>query len=130
MGKEAVNYCVDSDILIDYTRGREAAKAFLKEQVDRAPVYISVVSVAELASGTEMRNDRKRREVMNFLGSFHIIPLDTGIAIFAGELRRDLGRPLIDMTIAATACEYHLTLATRNEKHFRGIDLLDTHKPY
>ena len=72
-GIVSVGYCIDSDILIDYTRGKESAKIFLKEQVEKAPVYISVVSVAELASGSEMRDTRKRKEVMNFLGSFNII---------------------------------------------------------
>ena len=131
MGEETLRYCIDSDVLIDYLRGREEAKQFLAAEFQRAPMVISALSVAELASGEEMKDAAGKRQLLtHFLSGFQIIPLDTSLALWAGKLRRQLGRPLVDMAIAATALEYQLTLVTRNIKHFNSIESLPIHKPY
>lgn len=114
-------YCVDSDILIDYLRGIENARTFLREAYREATLYISAVSVVEIYAGKETLNETKRVHIEHFLRAFEVIPMDTRLARTAGELRRDHGQPFADMIVAATAHEYKLQLATRNIKHFETL---------
>lgn len=114
-------YCIDSDILIDYLRGIEEARAFLLEASKEATLYISVVSIVELYAGKETKQEEKRKRIERFLKDFVVIHLDESLAQVAGEFRRDYGKPFADMIIAASAHVYHLRLATRNIKHFEAL---------
>ena len=42
---------VDTDILINFLRGRETARGFLSLLVNEATLYCSVITVAEIFSG-------------------------------------------------------------------------------
>lgn len=114
-------YCVDSDILIDYLRGVEHARAFFAEASKEATLYISVASIVELYAGKETKNEEKRKRIEEFLKNFVVIPLDESVARVAGEFRRDYGKPFADMIVAASAYVYNLLLATRNIKHFEIV---------
>lgn len=124
------DYLIDSDILIDYLRGFENARTFLIHASQEVLVYISVVSVVEIYSGKETKEEAKRERIDRFLDNFEIIWLDPILAKYAGELRRDYQEPFADMIVAATALHYNLQLATRNTKHFEGIKALRVISPY
>ncbi|MBI4137703.1 MAG: type II toxin-antitoxin system VapC family toxin [Candidatus Sungbacteria bacterium] len=121
---------VDSDILIDYLRGRQNAREFLVSVGARYRLFISVVSIAETYAGRETRDPEKKDQLQAFLDNFHVIDFDRALAKKAGELRRDYGGPFADMIIAASALAHNLILATRNLKHYRGIGGLRVFAPY
>ncbi len=109
---------IDTDVLVDYLRGRSEAVNYLDNL--SAPLFLSVITVAELYAG--VRNGQERKQLDSFINAFGIIPLDDTIAITGGLYRRDYGKShgtgLADALIAATAMTRQLTLVTLNKKHF------------
>ncbi|MDQ2998476.1 MAG: type II toxin-antitoxin system VapC family toxin [Chloroflexota bacterium] len=108
----------DTDVLIDYLRGRTEAVAYL--DTVQAPLVLSVITIAELYAG--VRDGAERAQLDSFISAFSSIPLDRDIAITGGVYRRDYGRSygtgLADALIAATVTTRSLTLVTLNKKHF------------
>ncbi len=108
----------DTDVLIDYLRGRPEAIAYL--DAVQAPLVLSVLTIAELYAG--VRDGDERTQLDSFVSAFGSIPLDREIAITGGLYRRDYGKShgtgLADALIAATAATRGFTLVTRNAKHF------------
>lgn len=112
---------VDTDILIDYLRGHDAASDFLEENIGN--VFISSVTVAELFQG--VREGKERKALTSILSAMTILPLGAEIAEKAGLYRRDFrnktGCGLADCMIAATAQHHALPLATLNGRHFSMV---------
>lgn len=111
---------VDTDVLVEHLRGRQAAAVWLLDARSKGPLVISVVSVAELTGG--MRS-HERAEVTRLLAALRLRDVDEDVARRAGELRRTYRRShsgiaLPDYLIAATAQQDGLELATRNLRHF------------
>jgi predicted nucleic acid-binding protein len=114
---------LDTTIFIDYFRGRDEAKTYLKNQPQ---INCSVVTAAELIQGS--RNKVEKATHQRFLNKVKIITLTPTI----GELMLDLvkrhtlshGLEIPDVLIAATALEYQLTLVTANTQHFSFIKTL------
>ncbi len=117
----ALNLLIDTDVLIDFLKGREAAAVFLESQV--MTMFISSVTVAELYAG--VRDGREKVILDDFIKTFTVIPLTIDLAEKGGLLRRDFGKSyeigLADALIAATAEENDLILVTLNRKHFPMI---------
>jgi predicted nucleic acid-binding protein len=109
---------LDTDILIDYLRGRTEAIDYIDGLAN--PLSISAITVGELYAG--VRDGTERTRLDTFLLAFTIIPVDRAIAVMGGLLRRDYGKShgtgLADALIAATALEHGLTLVSLNRKHF------------
>lgn len=109
---------LDTDVLIDYLRGRADAIDYIENQAIAA--LISAATVAELYAG--VRDGVERSKLDAFVGVFGIVPVDTEIAIKGGLYRRDYGKShstgLVDSLVAATAELQHATLITLNKKHF------------
>lgn len=109
---------MDSDILIEYLRGRDAAIEYLENR--DAELLISVMTVAELYSGAKGR--KELTALSQFFEAFEAIPIDTEVARIGGDLRRRYGPShstgLADALIAATAQQTGAKLVTFNKKHF------------
>jgi len=108
----------DTNVLIDYLRGRQEARELLDAQ-DGQP-HISVGSVLELYAGFKSRREEQSGE--RLLSEAKILPVTHDIARRAGVFSR-LYEPShrlddIDAIIAATAEHHGLKLATLNVKHF------------
>lgn len=120
-------YLVDTDILVDYLRGRGEAAAFLDNNQGR--IMVSTITVAELYVG--VREGRERQVLEQFLRAFVEVPVDKGIARKGGLYRRDYGPRqgvgLADAIIAATAESEQAQLVTLNERHFPRLKV---HVPY
>ncbi len=114
-------YLVDSDVLIDVARGKEAAINHL----DLLPEEwsISVVTSMEVVIGARDKTDLRKMD--EFLAAIPMVPLKAGIGTRACELLKGYakshGLRILDAMIAATAIEEGKTLVTRNRKHFRMI---------
>lgn len=112
----------DTDVLIEYLRGRQRAVEYLEGLVD--DMCISVVSIAELFAG--VRGDREEDSLKQFLLAFSALPVTGTVARLGGLYRRDYrqshGTGLADALIAATTEENGATLVTFNQRHFPMVE--------
>jgi len=118
---------LDTDVLIEYLRGRSQAIEFLEGLT--AEALVSSMTVAELFVGSR---DAAERQVLDlFLHAFQVVPVTAGLAREGGLLRREYGPShgigLADAIIAATAREHGARLLTFNSRHF---PMLDAQPPY
>ena len=125
-----IKWLVDTNILIDYMRGRADAVKFVEEVVAKSLCYLSSITVAELYAG--VREGKERRLLEQFFAAFDIASVDGEIVRIGGLYRRDYGKShgvgLADAIIAATAEFHRAKLATLNKKHFPM--LAEVHVPY
>ena len=109
---------LDTTILVDLLRGREAALEWLDEVEERAT--LSVISLTEVYAGA--RNRREERQIAEVEAFFRWLPVTLDIARRAGVFLRlyEKGHGIddADALIAATAEHHGLELATLNVKHF------------
>lgn len=108
----------DTNILIDFLRGREQAMDLLKAQTELPT--ISVVSVMELYAG--FRSRREELDGERLLQQARILAFTEEIArragVFARHFEPSHGVDDVDAIVAATAEHHGLRLATLNVKHF------------
>ena len=114
---------VDTDILVDASRGVATAIRFLEAQESQAAVSISAVTQMELLIGCRDRAELRATE--RFLNRFAIVPLTEAASQLAVKLVADYhlshSMKIPDALIAATALNSDLPLATKNQKHFRFL---------
>ena len=102
-------FLVDTDIIINYLKGREIARDFLMRIIDESVSgFFSVITEAELLSGS--RNADDEAAIYSILDCMEAIEVERNIAVTAGKLRRKYyaayRTELPDAIIAATANEY------------------------
>ena len=121
-------YLLDTDVLVDFLRGRVEAVTFLSGLP--ALPFISVITVAELYVG--VREGVERSKLEQLIAAAQALPVDEETATVGGLLRRQYGPShhvgLSDALIAAAAIKREIALATLNRKHFPM--LLDVLVPY
>jgi predicted nucleic acid-binding protein len=115
---------IDSDVLIDVSRGvPEALKTLQRIEVDDEPA-ISVITQMELTVGC--RDLRELRSLEKFLEAFSIFKLNEVISDLAVDLLRRYrlshGLLLADSLIAASALVNEVPFVSKNSKHFRFVD--------
>jgi hypothetical protein len=114
----------DTDVIIDFLRGKEGAKRIMSSVRDEDMPCCSAVTVAEIRAG--MR-DEEEPATMAFLESFDILSIDKKVAQIAGDLKRKTKQQqleLDDCFIAATALIHQAVLITHNPKHYPHKDLV------
>jgi len=102
----------DTNVLIDYLNGVEAAK---KEMVRYEHRAISTITWMEVLVGTTQEDELAVRA---WLGSFDVIVLDAAIANRAVEIRKQRRIRLPDAIIWASAQVNSMLLVSRNTKDF------------
>ena len=120
-------YLVDSDVPIDVSRGKPAAREYLEALPEGWA--ISQVSALELIVGA--RDNRDLTGIDAFLSAYVVVPLREYTGTRAYDLlkwyAKSHGLHVFDSLVAATAIEEGLTLVTRNRRHFgmiEGLSLL------
>jgi len=112
---------LDTNILIDFLRGREEALTFFSYSEDY--FLVSTVTVAELYSG--VKGDDEIQKIEKLLKTLHITPVSASIARRGGLLKKKYAKShslgIADAIIAATAIEENAELITLNLKHFPMI---------
>jgi len=112
---------IDSDILIEVTRGRDAAilekwRALAESQQE---ILCSPVTVAELWHGARTSEHGALEALFSAL---RIVPIDREVGRYAGDYLRQYAKShhveLGDALIAATAAVAKAELWTRNRKHY------------
>ena len=118
------NILVDTDILIDYTKGKSI---FLKQLLEKQKsgktrLYINPVVLSEFFTDKSLNNKLNYRDALEFISNFSIINLNKKTGILSGEMQRNYSIIFIgDALIAASCIENNLVLATRNKKHFLKV---------
>ena len=105
----------DTNILIDYLNGIEAAKTELDRYTDRDDKAISVVTWMEVLVGTTPETDNVTR---GFLAGFQSLPIDAQVASRSVEILKSHNIKLPDAIVWATAQVHGRILVTRNTKDF------------
>lgn len=122
-----MKFLIDSDVLIDILRGIKGSREFLRHLWREGELCISLINVAEISSGKEMKGEKKTK-VLDFLNEFTILGFDFELAVNAGEIRRDYDIPFADSIIAALALKYDCFLVTFDH-HFQVIKGLRVLRP-
>jgi len=116
-----VPFLIDSNVLIDVSRGKPAAIKYVDGLPERWA--LSQVTPMELIVGA--RDKRELATIDNFLATYPVIPLSDSIGMGAYQLLKTYpkshGLHVFDSLIAATAMEKALTLVTLNRKHYQMI---------
>ena len=131
-----MNYLVDTNVLSEPRQKRPDSKVvnWLKE--NEASLYTSVLVTGEIRYGIELlpANSTRRAELLRWyeqlLGIMagRVLSINARVADEWGKLQaevraRNIGLPVVDSLLAATARRYQLVLATDNVKDFRAAGL-------
>lgn len=116
---------IDTDVAIDYLRGRHYARQLLEGLWQDGEACLSVVSVYELYAGLRPGEEAATEA---FIDACRVLPVDRSVARAAGEWRRRWQAEGITLTtadclIAGTARVHGLRVATRNVRHYPDPDL-------
>lgn len=118
---------IDTDILIDYSRGIEEIKQLLIDLESDYILAISVITQLELMVGCN--NKSEFNSLKKFISKFEIVQLSKPISENTVRLfekyRLSHGVQIPDMLIASTAISLKIPLLTKNKKDFRFIKKLD-----
>jgi predicted nucleic acid-binding protein len=109
---------IDTDILIDFLRGKPGARDFFSTLPADTMFCCSVITVAELHAGMRESEQEKTMELIN---SLIVLPITKEVAELTGIFKREakgFDLELDDCFIAATAVIEGSELATRNARHY------------
>lgn len=121
---------LDTNIIIDHLRLQkmevESKLMHIARQKPKETLAISIISVQELYEGRSTNDEQKEQYLLATISPLKILPYSYDIAKLAGEIARDLERPieLADAAIAATTILNGCSLMTSNRKDFVGIPRL------
>ena len=130
-------YVLDTNVVSEFLR--EQPNVNVQRWIDRQrrnTLYVSVVTELELRFGTEILEEGRRKtgikrltdRMFDQLFEHRVLPLTRKAVVHYLEFaanRRALGLhvPILDCQIAATTKTQEMTLVTRNEKDFVGMDV-------
>lgn len=122
--KVATMILVDSNILIQFSRGDHETANWLRMSGRSNVLVISVITELELLVGS--RDKRHQKEIRTFLSRFPVVDVTPEISRLASKLIEEYylshNLQVADSLIAATALDCGSALATINRKDFRFID--------
>lgn len=122
---------VDTTILVDYLRGNQVARTWLK-QFSGGELAVSIISAAEIVAGC--RNLKEQRLVEKELALYPLIMVSSMSSETAWnwyrQFRLSHGIGFLDCLIAACAYHQGLIVCTLYEKHFRPFPNLVIERPY
>jgi tRNA(fMet)-specific endonuclease VapC len=120
------NILVDTDILIDFLRGKEKVREFLLSVVEESTLYCSVITVAEIYAGM---CEQEKEKTDDLLDSLNVVEVNRAIAEKAGRYKHQIRRQqleLDDCMIAASVFYAKALLVTGNGKHYPMSDIEKT----
>jgi predicted nucleic acid-binding protein len=111
-----VSCLLDSDVCIDYLRGREYTKVLFRTWMEKGLLTINAITHLEIYAG--MRKDEESATA-DFLDNMVTVPVDESVASSAGNIIRRLKTKGLTMSpmdsiIAASALFANVPLVTNN----------------
>lgn len=123
-----VNYCLDTDVLIDFMDGEAETVKKVKDLLNYATLSTTTLTLCELYRGVYLKkdseNESKRVDIVK--NNFIIFTLDENSAKVFGIKNKELSiigklTQEIDLIIASICIHNNLILITKNKKHFENI---------
>ena len=74
-------FLIDSDILIDFLRGKESAKKYLIKLSENSPLYCSVVTISEIYAGMRKSEEEKTTVLLSSLFTFPVTERLPGLLV-------------------------------------------------
>lgn len=121
------NYCLDSNVIIDYLRGNENIIR-LMDEARKAGNLLSICPIVyyEIVRGFKIANASKQLEkFMSLYQTLSNLPFDMKVAEKAVEIYAQTHKQMIednDIYIAAISMVNDCTLVTSNVKHFSRVE--------
>jgi tRNA(fMet)-specific endonuclease VapC len=123
-----MRYLLDSNICIYAMKNRPPQVLKRLQNVGRAAVAVSVVTLVELRQGAEGSQHRELAQARldDFLGPMSVLPFEKADALVAARVRASLhriGRPIgdLDSLIASQALARDLIVVTNNVSEFERV---------
>jgi len=120
--------CADTDILIDYFRGREPGKSALSKWREKTDIFITSITAFELLLGANLSSKREMRiiEVESLLDQHNILNFTRESAKRAAEKGAELREKGIsieirDLFIASICLINKISILTMNKAHYEMI---------
>lgn len=134
-GVEAVkSLCVDTDVVVDYLRGREPGRSAFAAWRARAEVFVTSITAFELLLGANLSSRREERtvEVESLLDQHNTLPFTRESAREAAEKGAELRVKgatveIRDLLNASMCLSKGIPILTKNKAHYeriRGIRVL------
>ena len=121
-------YVFDTNIVIEFLRGRLPVALELLRNTDCRLIKIPAIVEAELLLGAHKSRDPEKgeRAVESLLCNYEVLPFDSACAHVYARIRADLERSgqaigPNDLIIAATALAHDAILATNNVREFQRV---------
>ncbi len=117
------NTLVDTDILINFLRGRKKAKEYLSSLLDESGIYCSAIAIAEITAGIRSGEEGRTKALLDHI---EVLDVNRDVAEKAGYYKRSTRSQhleLDDCLVAATAFVHKAALATGNGKHYPMNDI-------
>jgi len=121
---DTLRYCLDTNVLIAYLKGREPGASAVERVVKNSVCYVTSITVYELMFG--VARAQKRIGEDDLLGVMVVLPFDDAVARRSASLHaqlvmanRDIG--VKDTFIAATCLENDIPILTINRRHFERV---------
>ena len=124
-------YCIDTNIIIEISRGNHNIKSQL-EIYDLKKMCINPIIILELSKGAYLSN--KPKETLQFIKELtkelNVLPFTEQTYNIYGEKYAELKRkgkqtPEFDLIIASICITHNASLITLNGKDFKGIKELN-----
>ena len=120
--------CVDTDVIVDYLRGREPGRSAFTKWRKKAEVYITSITAFELLLGASLSSKKERRiiEVESLLDQHSILSFTRESARKAAEKGAELraqGIPvdIRDLFNASICLTRKIPILTKNKTHYERI---------
>ena len=120
--------CVDTDVIVDYLRGREPGRSAFTKWRRKAEVYITSITAFELLLGASLSSKKERRtiEVESLLDQHGILAFTRESARKAAEKGAELraeGLPIEirDLFNASICLTRKIPILTKNKTHYERI---------
>ena len=121
---------IDTNIFVDHLRGHLPAIKFFNSLSKEENVIFSIITEAELISGKDCENIKRKELTLQFLHRWNKIIISNQIAVLAGDIKRNFDLEMPDAIIAATARVNNADLLTKNIKDFKKVPYLKVKSPY
>lgn len=119
-----MNIFVDTNVIIDYTKGVVNQLENILKQQDKGliEIYVNPIVITEFFNDQALKNKKNLKLALELFENFKTVDIDKKTSLIAGELlRENKVNFLADALIAANCLQHSLFLFTKNKKDFKKV---------